>query len=372
MIPRSWLDAWTAWRNRLVSSPSFQRWAAGFLLTRPIAHQSADRLFGLVAGFVYSQVLLACVQLRLPETLAEGPKTTQALADAMDLPLESAARLLLAAQSLDLVEMAGPDRYALGMQGAALLGNAGLGDMIRHHALFYADLADPVALLKQGGGKGQLASFWPYAAYDRPDQTQADAISPYSALMGATQPMIASDILAAYPLTQHQVLMDVGGGEGAFALAAADHAPHVQVRVFDLPAVADRARAAFDMRHLGDRAQAIGGNFLDGVLPKGADVISLVRILHDHDDATVMKLLCAARAALPPKGVLMIAEPMSAFPTRDPMAEAYFGFYLMAMGRGRARTPAEISAMARAAGFSRIVNKPTRTPMLVRVLIAHP
>jgi demethylspheroidene O-methyltransferase len=77
MIPRSWLDAWTAWRNRLVSSPSFQRWAAGFFLTRPIAHQSADRLFGLVAGFVYSQVLLACVQLRLPEKLAEGPKTTK-------------------------------------------------------------------------------------------------------------------------------------------------------------------------------------------------------------------------------------------------------------------------------------------------------
>jgi demethylspheroidene O-methyltransferase len=372
MIPRSWLDAWTAWRNRLVSSPGFQRWAAGFLLTRPIAHQSADRLFGLVAGFVYSQVLLACVQLRLPELLADGPKATQALADAMDLPLPSAVRLLSAAQSLDLVELAGPDRYALGMQGAALLGNAGLGDMIRHHALFYADLADPVGLLKHGGGQGQLASFWPYAAYDRPDQSPGEAISPYSALMGATQPMIASDILDAYPLGRHQVLMDVGGGEGAFARAAASRAPHLQVRVFDLPAVADRARAAFDAGQLGLRAQALGGNFLDGRLPEGADLISFVRILHDHDDATVMKLLRAAHAALPPRGVLMIAEPMSAFPSRDPMAEAYFGFYLMAMGRGRARTPAEISTMARAAGFSRIVNKPTRTPMLVRVLIAYP
>ncbi|WP_085338182.1 methyltransferase [Aquidulcibacter paucihalophilus] len=372
MIPRSWLDAWTAWRNRLVSSPSFQRWAAGFFLTRPIAHTSADRLFGLVAGFVYSQVLLACVQLRLPELLSDGPKTTQALAEAMDLPLVSAARLLTAAQSLDLVELAGADRYALGMQGAALLGNAGLGDMIRHHALFYADLADPVALLKQGGGQGQLASFWPYAAYDRPDQTEAAAISPYSALMGATQPMIASDILDAYPLTGHQVLMDVGGGEGAFAAAAARHAPHLNVRVFDLPAVADRARAAFEASQLTHRAQALGGNFLDGVLPKGADIISLVRILHDHDEPTVMKLLRAAHTALPANGVLMIAEPMSGFPARDPMAEAYFGFYLMAMGRGKARTPAEISAMARAAGFSRIVNKPTRTPMLVRVLIAYP
>lgn len=372
MIPRSWLDAFIAWRNRLVSNPSFQRWAAGFFLTRPIAHQSADRLFGLVAGFVYSQVLLACVQLRLPELLLEGPKTTQQLANAMDLPRESTARLLAAAHSLNLVELAGKDRFVLGMQGAALLGNAGLGDMIRHHQLFYADLADPIALLRQGGGQGQLASFWPYAAYDQPDQTEAEAISPYSALMGATQPMIAKDILDAYPLAQHRVLMDVGGGEGAFAAAAASQTPQLQVRVFDLPAVAARARALFQAGPYADRAQALAGNFLDGVLPQGADIISLVRILHDHDDEVGMKLLRAAHAALPADGVLMIAEPMSGFPDRDPMAEAYFGFYLMAMGRGRARTPAEITSMAKAAGFSRIVNKPTRTPMMVRVLLAYP
>ena len=43
-----------------------------FPLTRPIARRRARELFDLCAGFVYSQVLLACVRLRLFEILAEG------------------------------------------------------------------------------------------------------------------------------------------------------------------------------------------------------------------------------------------------------------------------------------------------------------
>jgi demethylspheroidene O-methyltransferase len=257
MFAQKWQDRFVAWRNGLVSKPTFQRWAAGFFLTRPIAHKSADSLFNLVAGFVYSQVLVACVQLKLPNLLADGPKTVSDLATAMDLPLASASRLLAAATSLNIVEGAGPDRYALGMQGAALLGNGGLTDMILHHALLYADMADPVALLRDGGGKGQLAAFWPYAAYDNPGEADTGAISPYSALMASTQPMVASDILHAYPLTQHRLLMDVGGGEGAFAIAAAMSAPTLNVSVFDLPAVAQRASARRVWRHGRKRLEAI-------------------------------------------------------------------------------------------------------------------
>jgi demethylspheroidene O-methyltransferase len=94
--------------------------------------------------------------------------------------------------------------------------------------------------------------------------------------------------------------------------------------------------------------------------------------LHDHDDQAVMKILRAIHTILPKNGVLMIGEPMSGAPARDPMAEAYFGFYLLAMGRGRARRPAEIAEMVRAAGFSSTRMAPTRTPMLVRVMIATP
>ncbi len=43
--------------------PDFQRFAGTFVLTRPIARRRAGALFDLCAGFVYSQILLACVRL---------------------------------------------------------------------------------------------------------------------------------------------------------------------------------------------------------------------------------------------------------------------------------------------------------------------
>ena len=71
--------AGTPLRDRLLASPGFQRTAAAFPLTRPIARRRARALFDLCAGFVYSQVLLACVRLRLFDILAEGPQTVAAL-----------------------------------------------------------------------------------------------------------------------------------------------------------------------------------------------------------------------------------------------------------------------------------------------------
>lgn len=367
----SWRERWVAWRNERLSNPHFQRWAAAFPLTRSVAHRRAERLFDLVAGFVYSQVLAACVTLRLFDHLADGPRTTDALAALMDLPGPSASRLLAAAAALDLVERLGPDRYSLGQAGAALRGNAGLSDMIAHHALLYADLADPVALLRRGGGDGALAAFWPYARASDPDAAPGEAVSPYSALMAASQPMIAADILAAYPMRRHRRLLDVGGGEGAFVEAAAQHAPRLELMLFDLPAVAARAEARLAAVGLSDRAKTFGGDFLADPLPSGADVISFVRILHDHDDSGVRTMLRAARRALPPGGVVLVAEPMSRAPAADPMADAYFGLYLLAMGRGRARQPAEIKGFILEAGFRAARLVPTRTPMLVRAVVGR-
>ena len=114
----------------------------------------------------------------------------------------------------------------------------------------------------------------------------------------------------------------------------------LRVKLFDLPAVATRAQARFARAGFADRAEAFGGSFLSDPLPRGADVISLVRVLHDHDDAAVMQALRAVREALPEGGVILIAEPFAGTPGAEAMGDGYFGFYLLAMGQGRPRTGA--------------------------------
>ncbi len=368
------LDRLRGLHARLVADPRFRRWAIRFPPTRPVARHQARVLFDLCAGFVYSQVLLACVRLRLfPLLHAEGPMTAAALAPRLGLDEAAAARLLGAAASLDLLSRQRDGRYALGPLGAAMVGDEGLQAMVEHHAVLYDDLRDPVALLRgERGGAGGLQRLWSYARAERPADLAAEEVADYSALMAASQAMIAEDVLDALPLSRHRCLMDVGGGEGVFLSAAAARAARLRVVLFDLPAVAERARARFARNGFGSRAQAVGGDMFRDALPQGADIISLVRVLHDHDDAAALAILRAVRRALPPDGVLLLAEPMAGTAGAEPVGEAYFGFYLLAMGQGRARSAAEIDAMLREAGFAPGRMLRTRMPLLVRALVTGP
>jgi demethylspheroidene O-methyltransferase len=370
MASGSWREWRLNWRNRRLADPAFQRWAAAFPLTRPIARGRAEGLFDLVAGFVYSQTLVACVRLGVLQRLAAGPMLVADLAESRDLAPAAAERLLNAARALRLADRLADGRFVLGPQGAALLGNPGLLEMIEHHRHLYADLDDPVGLLRRG--RGSLADYWPYAVSATPGAAPPEAVAAYSALMAATQPSVAADVLDAYSLRRHRKLLDVGGGEGAFLAAAGARAPRVKLALFDLPAVAERARARLQAEGLGERAEILTGDFLKDPLPQGADLITLIRILHDHDEEGVMTLLSAARAALPADGSLLIAEPMASDTAPERVGAVYFAFYLLAMGRGRARSPAELVSLLRKAGFSRVSSLRTRSPLLLRALLARP
>ena len=90
----AWSDRVLAIRDRWLSSPRFQRWAAAFPLTRPTARRRARALFDVCAGFVYSQILFACVRLKLFDLLAEEPQSAAGIAARLSLPLDSTQRLL--------------------------------------------------------------------------------------------------------------------------------------------------------------------------------------------------------------------------------------------------------------------------------------
>jgi demethylspheroidene O-methyltransferase len=358
-------------RDSILANPGFQRFAGTFALTRPIARRRAGALFDLCAGFVYSQILLACVRLKLFDHLAEGPVSAADLSSRLSLPVDSTTLLLDAAVSLKLAQRRSGNRYGLGPLGAALMGNPGVVAMIEHHAMLYGDLRDPVALLRGETESGALASYWPYAKGEKPAALGHDAIAPYTALMSASQPMIAQQVLHSYSFRDHRCLLDVGGGDGAFLSAVASHSPTLRCVLFDLPAVADEASKRFRCEGLSSRAVAIGGSFLTDKLPEGADIVSLVRVIHDHDDADVMALLRAIRCVLPDNGTLLIAEPMSGVRGAEPIGDAYFAFYLLAMGSGRPRTFDRLQAMLRDAGFSDIALHPTSMPLLTSIITAQ-
>ena len=367
----SWADRLAALRNRLVASPRFQRFAASFPFTRPIAERQSQALFDLCAGFVYAQVLSACVKLDLFAVLESGPRTPAELAPRLAMTPDATERLLKAAAALKLVEPRKGGRYGLAMLGAALIGNPGVGAMIAHHHLLYADLADPLALLRGQSQPTELSRFWGYAQSGDPAGAPAQEVAAYSELMAGSQHLVADDIVAAYDFRRHRHAVDIGGGEGAFLSVVARRAPDLALTVFDLPAVAERARQRFASEGLQGRASAVGGDMHRDPVPGDADLYTLVRVLHDHDDDAVRALLGRLRCAMPAGASLLIAEPMAGSVATARMADTYFGFYLLAMGSGRGRTPAELTRFLTETGFSDIRSLKTRRPLLTGAISAR-
>lgn len=368
-----WRSRLQAWRARQVARPAFRRFVQRLPLSGRFSRAREEELFSIVTGFVRSQILFAALETGLIDAAANGPVTVRDLARATGLGEDRLRRLLQAAQSIQLVRLGADGYVTLADHGAVVHSDDGIRAMIRHHALLYRDLSDPVGLFDGTQKDTQMRKMWSYAGAGRESSVQPGAAAVYSELMTASQSMLAGEILEAYDFGRHRRLIDVGGGEGVFVAALAERHPGLKLSLFELPPVADRARTRFSSLPLSQCPHCHGGSFLDDSLPRGHDCVTLVRVLFDHEDTVVIRLLRNIRAAMEPGQILVIAEPMAGNGSEGQrLSTGYFGVYVMAMGSGRCRTPEEIIGLARAAGFSGFDIRPCRSAVMATLVIARP
>lgn len=373
----SFKDAWQARLERWYAHPDLYRWSLGNPFTRWLTQRRTRKLFNLMAGFVHSQVLLGCVRLDLFRTLHQAPAHLDELARRSGLAPAVLQRLLLSAVALGLLEHRSQGRFGLGPLGVPLAQHEGIAQMIEHNHLLYQDMQDPVQFLNNAWSGG-MAEYWPYA-HEKPavamPASEVDKFTRYSQLMAASQGFVVQEILSSYFFDEHRYVLDVGAGKGRFVSELAAHAPHLNFKMFDLPPVLALAREGLQAKGLTDRVALHPGSFLDDPLPEGADLITLVRVAHDHPDAVVRQILQKAYAALPLGGVLLLAEPMAQPEEEAGQAsasvDAYFHFYLLAMGAGRLRTPQELQNMMQEAGFTHVERVPNAMPIHARILLGR-
>jgi demethylspheroidene O-methyltransferase len=338
--PKFW-DKWRARYLDLVGTAAFQSWAARSLFTRGTAKRDGERLFDLVAGFTYSQILQAFVALDLQRHLRARPAYPSELAAKIDAPERRISVLCQAAASLGLLTRLRDGRYALARLGAAINGVGGLRDMILHHDILYRDLG-PAEGFFRGETDPDLARFWPYVFGAAAAEDPATA-ERYSHLMSETQNLVSDEILSSLSFGT----------------------------LFDLPQVAALAQDRFERAGIATRATIVSGSFRDDPLPLGPDLITLIRVLYDHEDETVLRLLKSVHAALPEGGKIVIAEPMSGGEAPDRSADAYFALYCMAMGTGTVRSAAQINELLSKAGFARVSLVKTGRPFVTRIVTAE-
>ena len=358
------------WRSRTVANPKFQAFCTKVPLLSHFAQSRANALYGLTAGFVYSQVFASCVTLGILDALNGEMQQVSRLSHKTGLSADATGRLLSAAESLGLVTEIEPGLWALDDLGAVAANDPGILAMVRHHSLLYTDLTDPVALLKQRSRNTGIARLWAYSANPQPAGINPEDARVYSELMRVSQDAVAREVLAAHDFSIYREVVDVGGGHGRFLSRVAAQTAKPQLHLFDLPPVAAQGKTALEAEGLGGRLKITGGSFFDGTIPKCADCYTLVRVLYDHDDDAALRILKAVRAAMQPGATLVIAEPMGGAKGAQAHVNAYFSFYLLAMASGRCRSAKTHIDLARKAGFSSAKSISTRQPLYTGMVVA--
>src|SRR5207253_6218688 len=106
--------------------------------------------------------------------------------------------------------------------------------------------------------------------------------------------------LAALDWRDGEVVVDVGGGNGALLVKLIRRRPELRGIVLDLP------ETVRDEAALGDRIQFVAGSFFESV-PEG-DAYLFSGILHDWPDEDAARILRTMRVAAPAHARLLINE----------------------------------------------------------------
>ncbi len=191
--------------------------------------------------------------------------------------------------------------------------------------------------------------------------------------MGNLTGVFNEAVLASYPFSQFDRVVDVGGGDGSLMISLLKANPGIKGVVFDLPHVAEGARQRIAAAGLVGRCEVVAGDVFVSV-PGGGDVYILSRVIHDWDDARSVAIFANCHRAMPSKSrLLLIERVLSARVENSTAVQAVVmsDLNMLAMTGGRERTEDEFRTLFEVAGFrlTRIV--PTRSAMNMIEAVPH-
>lgn len=375
-VPRTIRRKLRDWRTRKIADPRFRRLVERFWLTRPIANHQANELFKITAGFVYSQILSTCIELRIFSMLEKGSLETRQIHKLVralkpNIPEKAVRRILEAAENLKLLMRLDEDIWALDDLGAVIANDEGIRAMVAHHSMLYRDLSDPVSLIAGEKQETEIGRYWAYANMQSPEKLPPDQVSAYSILMQHSQEMIAEAVITEYAFGRHKHVLDIGGGNGTFLAHLHTRHPDIVLSLFDLPSVTQDVQENFKAGNPGARIEIQGGDFFHDKLNANADLYTLIRICCDHDDDAVLKLLANIHNSMKTGAKLLIGEAMSGKGAGERLASAYFKLYFSSMGSGECRTPAHLQSLLAEAGFSSSKYRKTSNPLIASIIVAE-
>lgn len=305
-----------------------------------------------VYGLITTPVLhLALEHGILARLLADSPLSSSAVAERVGADADTVERLLLVLAAFEVVRRDPGGEFHVPAEIAPFVDRddpSYVGGFVNHMVTGTPGrlerLAEYLTDGKEAADTGRPA---PYDEFYRDEQSTQDFMD----AMWALSYGVSEELAALAGLDGHRRLVDVGGANGPFAVAALRQAPQLHAVVFDLAQVGphlERTRADQD---LADRLSFVAGDFFRDDLPRG-DLIAMGYVMSNWPDRECSQLLRKAHAACAPGGRVLIMERLFDDGRDGPIATAVMNLEMQVETRGRHRTPAEFFELLTGAGFA--------------------
>jgi len=306
----------------------------------------------LVSGFRATQLVRAVTELRIPDLVADGPRSAADLAEAagvMTEPLGRAMRALVAVGVFDEVDegrfAATPVSDCFRDQPGSLRGMA-----LMLPAESYRAFADLMYSLKTG--EPAFEHIYSMSRWEQLAQEPEQAALFNAAMQFGTEG-VRDAVASAYDFTGLLSVVDVGGGRGTLIAGLLKANPGLRGTVFDLEAGLVETEDYLKTEGVHDRCAVKRGSFLDHV-PSGHDAYVLKNIIHDWNDEKAALILANCRKAMSPEQRLILIERIVPARSEDSASARQLfmaDMQMMVMLGGRERTLDEYRALLEGAGF---------------------
>lgn len=251
------------------------------------------RLQRMARAYREAATLMAAVELGLFTRVAAGNDTEAALVRALGLTPTNAERLVSACVGLGLLDRDGErlgnapavERYLVegrpGYAGAWMLFTKPDWDQWGRLAEHLGRTGPPVVLGKYAQGFGV-------------DEARTYHEAPYAIGLGAGRRFARQVDLA-----DRRRILDLGGGSGAYCIAACQAHAGLTAIVLDLPPVVEVARELIASHGLSERIAAQAGDFTRDPLPRGADVVIMASNLPQYSREIIKSSTAPSRPCCP-------------------------------------------------------------------------
>lgn len=303
----------------------------------------------LMTGYRVTQLLYVAAQLGIADLLAGGPQAVEELAKTVGAHADALYRALRALASLGVFTEVAPRRFAL--TPLADLLRTDHPRSMRAPVIFqgeevYRAWGDLLYSLRTGAPAFDHAfkmSHFEYLAQ------HAAASAVFNRSMSANTTRSVTAIISAYAFPATGIVVDVGGGHGAFIAAVLRAHPGLGGVLFDQPHVVEAAAPTLEEAGVAQRCARVGGDFFAPSLPPG-DLYLLRQVIHDWDDDRSIAILRHCAQAMAPGGKVLVMEALIP-PGNEPSPVKFLDLQMLVMTGGRQRTEGEYHQLYAAAGL---------------------